>query len=162
MYLQAQMPRQPETAWIGIGDSLYALPAIQTQTEVKPGWQIADVAKTKDKTTRYVWGAHSRQLADSAQPRFVLRTQQSTLHDFVIIKLKQKKQYRLLPKAKLNECNPIFIDLHTFRIELLPDERYSIIPLRPMEPGEYLLIDTSAKTVNELGDRMAYEFTISK
>jgi len=147
---------------MSINSKLYELNSVPTQTEVKPGWKIADIAETKAKTLRYVWGPRSRQLAESKQPTLVLKTQEGTLHDFIFIKLKQKKQYRQFPKAKLSDCNPIYIDLTTFRIELLPDERYQITPLQPFEPGEYVIIDTSAKLLNDFGDMTVYGFTIGK
>lgn len=160
--LSAQMPAQPDVVWMGIGDSLYAISPSPTQTEVKPGWKIADVAETKSKSIRYVWGAHARQLAEGNLPRLVLKPVQGTLHDFVILKLKQKKQYRKFAKPKIEDCNPIYIDLHSFRIELLPDGRYSITPHQPMQPGEYVIINTAEKPLNELGDRNVYGFAISK
>lgn len=156
----AQMPRQPETAWISIADSLYALPSAVTQTEVKPGWKIADVAETKSKTKRYIWGAHAKQLADSEQPKLVLKVSNGTLHDIILIRLKEKKEYRLMPKVNPMECEPIFIDLTTFNIQLLSDERYLISPLQPLQKGEYIIIDTSAKAVNEMGDMRVHEFTV--
>lgn len=158
----AQMPKQPDAVWISIADSLYALSPSVTQTEVKPGWKIADIAETKSKAKRYLWGAHARQMADSAQPLFVLKVTNGTLHDFIILRLKQKKQYRLFAKAEYMECEPTFIDLTTFNIKLLPDERYQISPLQPFKPGEYVIIDTTAKPVNEFGDRQVYGFTITK
>lgn len=159
--LCAQMPKTEPVACITIGDSLYELPVERTMTEVRPGWKIADVAQTKDKATRYVWGPRSRQISDSRTPRLVIRTRtDGTLHDFVFVRLKEKKQYRKLPKSQIVDCKPIYIDLLTFRIELLPDERYAITPLRPLEPGEYILIDRGAKDASEYGDKTVYSFTV--
>ncbi len=149
-------------AWMSINNQLYELNGVSTQTEIKPGWKIADIAETKAKSQRYVWGPRSRQLAESNRPTFVLKTQGGTLHDYLIVKMKQKKQYRKFPKIKLEDCNPLYIDLTTFRIELLPDERYKITPLQPLSPGEYVIVDTSAKPSNEYGDITVYGFTVEK
>ena len=159
--LCAQMPKTEPVACITIGDSLYALPVEQTQTEVRPGWKIADVAETRAKMTRYVWGPRSRQIADGRTPRLVVRTRQDgTINDFVLIRLKEKKQYRQLPKPQIVDCKPTYIDLFTFRIEVLPDERYAVTPLRPLQPGEYILVDRGGKDASEFGDKVVYSFTV--
>lgn len=160
--LKAQMPSRADRVWMAVADSLYVIHPAQTQTEVKAGWKIADVAETKSKSTRYVWGGLSRQLSPSTQPQFVINTQGCMLHDFIIVKLKAKKQYRLFPKANPLYCQPLFIDLTTFRIELLSDDRYRVTPLQPLQPGEYVIINTAVKAVNEQGDFMVYGFTVKK
>ncbi len=160
--LFAQMPRTPDSVWMSIGDSLYPISPAQTQTETRPGWKIADVAETRSKSVRYVWGGRSTQLAESPSPRIVLKVQDGTLHDHLILQLKSKKQYRRFPKPDPSDCDPIYIDLNSFRIELLPDERYAITPLRPLPPGEYVIVNTAAKPLNDQGDMTVYGFTVQK
>lgn len=158
----SQMPKKRDLAWITVGDSLYVLPVAQTQTEVKPGWKIADVAETKSKMVRYVWGATSRQLSPSQLPRLVLDVQRGTLHDVLIVRLDAKKSYRKFPKADIRDCQPLYIDLTSCKIELLPDERYAVTPLRPLKPGEYIVVNTAEDTLGDYGDREVWGFTVGK
>ena len=158
--LSGQVKGDSDKVWIDINDSLYAISPVQTQTQIKPGWKIADVAQTKSKKVRYIWGKNSRQMADTNRPTFVVKVTDGTLHDFVFVKLKEKKEYRQFKKSQIADCSPLYIDLHTFRIELRKDDRYAITPEQPLAKGEYVIIDTSAKPVNEYGDIICYGFTV--
>lgn len=155
----AQRPTQPSAVNILVGDSLYELPPVASQSEIKPGWKIVDI-KLKDKTIRYLWGKHAKQLTDNKTPTFVIDVRKDVLHDFAIVKLDERKQYRKFPHADVKECRPQRIDLDWMKIELLKDERYRITPISPMEPGEYVIVNLQGKAINEYGDVEVYPFWI--
>ena len=94
-----------------VGEHSIAPKADHFLSETKPGWKIVDI-KLKDKTCHYLWGRQSGQLADSPQPTFdIYLSGKQTLVNYRIVRLKQKKQYRMLPKPRLAdneylECSP--------------------------------------------------------
>lgn len=156
----AQLPAKSSVVSIIIADSLCEIQPVTTQTEFKPGWKIADL-KTKGKYTRYIWGRHSRQFADDRQPVFVIKPDLGkTLNDYAVIRLTEKKEYRRLPSTSLFECGFERIDLDNAVIKLLADESYEVRFKRPMEPGEYILVDMKGEPKSEFGDVEVYPFTI--
>lgn len=155
----AQMPQKESPVGVLIGDSVYHIEAQTTQTEVKAGWKIVDY-QTKSKTTRYLWGAHSKQLLDTQQPCFIINPGTSQLIDFAIIKLTAKRDHRKLPKAQLKECAYRTIDLYTAKTELLPDESYKVTLNEPLSPGEYIITQVTQAPTDNMGNIIVYPFTI--
>lgn len=54
------------------------------------------------------------------------------------------------------------VDLSAFRIENLPDMGFAVTPLKPLEPGEYIVVNLAQTAVNEYGDFRAYELSVPK
>lgn len=146
---------------IVVADSLYDIEPVTTQTEVKPGWKIVDY-QLPDKALRYLWGKHSRQPIEGGTPTFIIHPVDCKLFDFVVLKLKEKKQYRRFPSVNIYKCEINRIDLDFAKIELIGEEHFRVTPIKPLLPGEYILLNTSAKPVNGLGDVEVYPFTITK
>lgn len=155
----AQRPQTLSPVGVFIGDSIYRIAPQTTQTEVKAGWKIVDY-QTKSKTTRYLWGAHSKQLIDTQQPCFFINPGSSQLIDFAIIKLSTKRDHRRLPKAQLKECTYRTFDLYNVSTELLSDDNYKVTPKEPLAPGEYIILQMTQTPVNDMGDITVYPFTI--
>ena len=145
---------------IKVGDSFYDLPQQQTQTEIRPGWKIVDI-QTKSKTTRYLWGGHANQLTDDALPVFaIVPSQQETLVDYAIIRLRTRKQYRWLPKPELMENEYQRLEPNNFKIEPYGREGFLCQPLEELLPGEYILVNLKQQPVGELGDFKVYAFQV--
>lgn len=131
----------------------------QTQTELKPGWQIVDI-KLKSKVQRYLWGTCARQYSSSRLPRFVVNTDTLLLSDMVLIRLKAKREYRRIPKPVMLNNKHTVVDLTTFSIEPEGEESFVIQPLQPLAPGEYIFAWTTAPVVGELDDWYVWPFSI--
>ena len=54
-----------------VGEHSIAPKADHFLSETKPGWKIVDI-KLKDKTSHYLWGRQSGQLADSPRGRILV------------------------------------------------------------------------------------------
>lgn len=74
----------------------------QTQTEIKPGWKIVDI-QLKSTRQRYLWGNTAKQYTRDTRPQFIIDTDTLLLSDMVVMKLKTKKEYRKIPKAKIQD-----------------------------------------------------------
>ncbi len=144
-----------------VEDSFYGIDPVCTQSEYKPGWKIVDI-QTNGKLSRYLWGRHSRQLSDDRTPRLLIETGNYKLNDFVLIKLKEKKEYRKFASHNLFECDGRHIDLDLVAIKLLDDGRYEVRPHVPLTPGEYVIVNLKAEATNDFGDVYVYPFTISR
>ncbi|MBQ0049595.1 MAG: hypothetical protein KBT12_05095 [Bacteroidales bacterium] len=160
-HLGAQRPAKPSPVCIVVADSAWQMAPQTTQTEVRPGWQIVDV-KLKDKTTRYLWGNASRQMADTATPTFVVDPGSATLADFVIIPLRQKREYRRFPHPDFRQCEHIAFDLDAAEVRLRADERFSVTLRQALRPGEYVVVNLKAAPLNESGDMEVYPFSVKK
>lgn len=142
-----------------VGDSVCSIEPVTTQSEYKPGWKIVDI-QTRGKSSRYLWGKHSRQFADDRQPAFILRTGQGKVNDFAVIRLKQKKEMRQFPSHNLIECGhrPIDLDL----MDIVPQQEgvYRVRFRTPQQPGEYVILNMKSAPLNDMGDVKVYPFTI--
>ncbi|MDE5561277.1 MAG: hypothetical protein K2J00_05675 [Bacteroidaceae bacterium] len=140
-------------------DRTYAIEAQQTQTEVKPGWKIADI-QLKSRMQRYLWGTRAKQLVDGNRPQFIVNTDSLLLSDMVLIKLKTKKSYRKIPKAVLRDNDCIFVNLNNFSIQAHGDESFIIQPLSPLDAGEYFFTWLTGEPIGDLGDWRVWPFSI--
>ena len=85
-----------QTVRLEVAGNLVELEAQQTQSELKPGWKIADV-KLKDKVVRYLWGAHATQLTDDRTPTFVITPAAGqVLCDFALMRPLTLLEFQLL------------------------------------------------------------------
>ena len=143
-----------------VGEHSIAPKADHFLSETKPGWKIVDI-KLKDKTSHYLWGRQSGQLADSPQPTFdIYLSDKQTLVNYRIVRLKQKKQYRMLPKPRLAdneylECSPA-----NFLIKPIGQTGFRCTPLQPLKPGEYILLDAGQDT-SDMQKVEVYAFTVA-
>lgn len=142
-----------------VGNGWAEIPAEQTQSELKPGWKIVDY-QMKSRLTHYLSGGHATQLADDDRP--VLRVTPApdeVLADYALIRLKQYKNYRKLPKAKITDNTYIRLDINSFEMHAEGDA-FVCQPRSPLKNGEYILVCLSQKTIGELGDLLVYPFCI--
>lgn len=158
----APLAGKAQTVWMNVGENTVPLKAEQTQTERKPGWKIVDI-QMKDKLVRYLWGRHATQLADSARPTlFIYPDEKETLTDYVLINLKQRKQYRQLRKPVLAQNEYIrFVPEH-FDIVPAAGIGFACIPKQPLPEGEYIVTHLTQKTIGEFGDYTVYTFSVRK
>lgn len=126
-------------------------------TEVKPGWKIVDV-KLKDKTFHYLWGHQASQTADGRQPVFDIYPPKELI-SYRLIRLKQKKQYRLLPKAHLTDNDYMELSLTHFSIQPIGELGFRCTPLLPLQPGEYILVD-AGQDMSDMQKVTVYPFTV--
>lgn len=157
---RAQRPTAAPNVFIYVEENLYPMQSITSQTEKKKGWDIQGFS-VGGKFQRYFWGKKSKQLTDS-RPHFAIYPKEYKLNDYALIRLNERKTYRRLPDAELKECDYVRIDLNSFIIENLPDMGFSVTPKDPLFPGEYILINLEQTPVNEQGDIIAYDFTVSE
>lgn len=157
--IAAQLSQKLSPVGVFVGDSIYRIEGQTTQTEIKAGWKIVDY-QTKNKTTRYLWGAHSKQLIDNQQPSFYINPGESQLIDFAIIKLSPKRDHRKLPKAQLKECTYRTFDLYTAKTELLQDDSYKVTMSEPLVPGEYIIVQMTQTPADDMGNMIVFPFTI--
>ncbi|MCD8301700.1 MAG: hypothetical protein LUC44_01625 [Prevotellaceae bacterium] len=155
----AQKDPEPVEVQVYVGDSLYAIVRASTQTEAKTGWNVVSFS-VGGKTTKYLWGRQSFQLLDERRPRFVVNPVGGTLSDYAIIRLKQKKTYRLLPEPLLRDNKYMSIDLVNFFVELTEDDKFIVRPQQELESGEYILLNINQEPHGDLGDYYGYPFTI--
>lgn len=142
-----------------IADSLYAIDAVSTQLDMKRGWDVAGLNVGRH-AIRYLYGTQSRQIADSRMPVFVILPAQGTLYDYAILRLKPKKQMRVFPMADVRSNDFVRIDLRSWRVTLDADEAFRIQPLRPLDPGEYVFVNTAAPAIDAEGNVYSFGFTI--
>lgn len=155
----AQMAEKPRHhVYVYDQGQLYDIKPEQTQTEVKPGWQIVDY-ETAPRTVRYVWGRTSVQLA-SADQSFVIDPHEYVLTDFVVVPLKQKSEYRRLQKAKMDQNKYIVFDPAHFNIKSTPDDNYLCTPLLPFKKGEYAVVCLRSPQVSDAGDYELFTFSV--
>lgn len=146
---------------IEVEKNMVNIPVQQTQTEIKPGWKIVDV-QLKSKVIRYLWGAKATQLAEK-KPTFRVNPGDSLLlADLVMIKLKEKAEYRRIPKPQIHDNECIFVSIRDFIIKPFDEDSYLITPINPLEPGEYILTWFTQKTVGEFEDWMVWPFSVGK
>lgn len=158
--LYAQMKEPEPTVFIYVEDSMYAMKASTSQTELKRGWEVQGVNVGK-RMRRYFWGAHARQITDG-QPKFAIFPKEQNLNDYAILRLKSKREARYLPDADINHCDFVRIELGLFRMESLPDFGFAVTPATPLVAGEYILFDLTQEPVNEYGDFKAYDFCVEE
>ncbi len=142
------------------GQEVYPIQSQQTQTEIKPGWKIVDL-QLKNKLSKYLWGTRSKQLIDTPTPQFIIDTDSLVLSNLVLIKLKTKKEYRSIPKSKLQDNDCIYVDLKTFSISPYRKDHFLIQPLTPLSPGEYIFTFTTLSPIGEFSDWIVWPFSIS-
>jgi hypothetical protein len=156
---RAQMPAVQPDVYLYAGENLVALKPVTTQTEVKPGWTIQGRSVGR-KTVRYLARHRALQLVDS-KPRFAIYPASGvTLADYVVVRLVPRSNYRRFPSSKLSDCPMIRVDLNRFSISNLPNMGFAVMPSAPLRSGEYCLLCTRAKAVNEQGDIPVYEFRV--
>lgn len=141
------------------GSIAFPIQAQQTQTEINPGWQIADI-KLKSKYQRYLWGGKAKQLSENSMPQFIVDTDTLLLSDMVLIKLKAKKEYRKIPKPEIRDNKCIHVDFYSFRIEAYDDDTFLIQPLQELESGEYLFTWKTKEPVGKLADWIVWPFSV--
>ena len=160
MQVQAQMKPQPPTVFIFVGDSIFPMNAVTSQTEIKKGWDIQGINVGR-KTRRYFSGAHARQVT-GRQPKFAIYPTTQNLNDYALIRLKERRGFRYLPVAEFKDCDHTRVELGLFNIENLPGLGFAVTPLTPLFPGEYILVDLSQTPVNQYGDLKAYDFMVEE
>lgn len=158
--IKSQMVQPPPTVFVYINKTAYPMPSVTSQVEIKKGWEIQGINVNR-KPLRYFWGAHAKQAVDNL-PTFAIYPTTQKLNDYVLIRLKQKKEYRRLPYADMKDCPYVRVDLENFTIENLPDMGFAVTPQVPLQPGEYILADMTQQAVNQYGDFKAYDFTVTK
>ena len=131
----------------------------QTQSELRPGWKIVDI-QLKSKIKRYLWGSKAKDLSDTAYPSFIVNTDTLLLSDLVMIRLKQRRDYRSIPKPNVHDNKCIFVDLNNFRIEAFGEEEFRITPLSALAPGEYIFTWLTAETIGDMDDWIVYPFSV--
>lgn len=117
-----------------------SLKAEEMQTEIKPGWSIAG-KKLKDTRVLYLWGHTALQMTDDRRP--VLRVRpagQETLVDYALVRLRQRRDYRRLPKDELRDNDYVRLEPEHFDIQVEGDDAFVCTPLASLPAGEYILV----------------------
>ena len=155
LYAQAQRVE------ISVADNWAEIPVQQTQSELKPGWNIVDY-QMKGKLTHYLSGGHATQLAEGNRPVFrVTPGESQVLVDFVLVRLKASKTYRKMFKSHLIENNYIRLEPSNFDIKAESDS-FVCQPRQPLKPGEYIMAYLTQSPIGELGDLLVYPFCVLK
>lgn len=154
------MPSESPEVQIIISDSVYTIEKSSTQTEIQKGWDVVGYTVGR-RTTKYLWGRRSGQPIDNPTPFFLLNPQGgSTLSDFVLMRLRQRRVYRQFFEPILRDNEYTCIDLVHFSIEPTRDDRFLVRPQQRLAPGEYILLNINQVPHGELKDYYGYCFTI--
>lgn len=145
---------------VRVGGNWVEIPVQQTQSELKPGWKIVDY-QMKGKVTRYLMGSHASQTTDGTRPVFrVTPAQKEVLVDYVVVRLKNAKEYRKMFRPLLIECNYMRLEPNNFDIRAESDS-FICQPRQPLKPGDYILSCLTWRPIGELGDLLVYPFCIA-
>ena len=151
----------PQRVEIAVSGNWAEIPALQTQSELKPGWKIVDY-QMKSKLTHYLSGGHATQLADGNRPIFrVTPGENEVLVDYVLIRLKASKSYRQMFKSHLIENNYTRLEPSYFDLRAESDS-FICQPRQPLKPGEYILACLSQKPIGDLSDLLVFPFSVGK
>ena len=133
--------------------------AQQTQSELRPGWKIVDI-QLKSKIKRYLWGAKAKDLCETGRPSFIVCTDSLLLSDLVMIRLKQHRDYRSIPKPNVHDNKCVFVDLNNFVVEAYGEDEFRITPIGILPPGEYIFTWLTSDTIGDLDDWIVYPFSV--
>ena len=148
--------------FIQVAGNAYPIKQEQTQTEVKPGWTIVDI-KTRDKKIQYLWGSRATQMAESHTPTLIIYPgEKETLADYVLIRLRRRKQYRRLMHSPLAENEYIRFTPDHFTILPSAGLGFACTPKDELVTGEYIIAYLNQTPVGEFGDYMVYSFSVRK
>ena len=104
--------------------------------------KIAPVPIVAGKRTRYIEGEASKIVVGEDKPIFFVRD--PTLTQFLLVKLTPEKENRIVQTVQVVPVSKELIEEHE-EIELFRQQYaagvYRIWPVKPIEPGEYALID---------------------
>ena len=144
---------------IAVEGSWAEIPAQQTQSELRPGWKIVDY-QMKSRLVHYLSGGHASQLADGNRPVFrVTPSEKDVLVDYALIRLKEFKYYRKLPKVKLADNEYMRLEPNGFEVRAEGDA-FVCQPHQPLAPGDYILVNLTQQPVGDLGDLLVYPFCV--
>lgn len=133
LQVQAQMKQPDPTVFIFVGDSIFPMNVITSQTELKKGWDIQGINVGR-KIKRYFSGAQARQTT-GRQPKFAIYPKTQDLNDYALIRLKERRGFRYLPASEFKDCDYTRVELGLFNIENLPGLGFAVTPLTPLFPG---------------------------
>ena len=133
LQVQAQMKQPDPTVFIFVGDSIFPMNFITSQTELKKGWDIQGINVGR-KIKRYFSGAQARQTT-GRQPKFAIYPKTQDLNDYALIRLKERRGFRYLPASEFKDCDYTRVELGLFNIENLPGLGFAVTPLTPLFPG---------------------------
>lgn len=149
-----------QTVRLEVAGNLVELEAQQTQSELKPGWKIADV-KLKDKVVRYLWGAHATQLTDDRTPTFVITPAAGqVLCDFAMMRLKSRRNHRRMAKPELKDNEYSRVEPATFEMKSDGKQGFVCKPRNPLDKGEYILVYLNQTPIGELRDLKVYSIQV--
>lgn len=132
----------------------------QTQTETKPGWKIVDI-KMKDKQIHYLWGSRATQMADNAFPTLIIYPgEKETLTDYVLIRLRRRKQYRQLMKSPLEKNEFTRFMPEHFDIRPAAGIGFACTPRKALPVGEYIVAHLKQKPIGDAGDYIVHAFSV--
>ena len=103
LQVQAQMKQPDPTVFIFVGDSIFPMNVITSQTELKKGWDIQGINVGR-KIKRYFSGAQARQTT-GRQPKFAIYPKTQDLNDYALIRLKERRGFRYLPASEFKDCD---------------------------------------------------------
>lgn len=160
-WCHAQMKAEKPHVFICVEDSAYAMNPRTTQTENKRGWDIQGITLGV-KTVKYLMGDHAAQIT-TATPSFIIYPQEEEfLNNYVLIRLKEKRGYRHLPKPTIPECDYKRIELPQFTIENLPKLGFKVTPKAPLFSGEWILVNMAQEPVGKTKDYVVFDFSVEE
>lgn len=156
--LAAQMQEKKPRIFIYVADNRFPMKATISQTEEKKGWSIQGYNIGRH-NVRYFWGEKAKQQTNN-KPQFAIYLEKENLNDYVLIRLKEKRSYRQMPYVTFADCNYTRVELNNFSIKNLPEMGFAVTPLKPLFPGEYILVNIAQESINSHGDFIAYDFSV--
>ena len=101
------------------------------------------------------------QLTDDQMPTFRLTPGQGeTLVDYALIRLRSKRQWRVLPNPMLRLNSYLRIEPKHFYIKPAGDSAFEFHPLAALDRGAYILVNLAQQPVGELQDYTVYPFQV--
>lgn len=151
-----------QSVGLRVAQQVVELPLQSTQTLLHPGWKIADI-KLRDRQEHYLWGIHATQLTDDALPTLIVAPgHEETLVQYALIRLRNKRDRRIIARNTLKENEYIRLTPEHFHIKLTKDESFACQPLKPLAPGDYLLLNIEQQPQGETGEYQGYTFRVNE
>lgn len=151
-----------QSVGLRVARQVVELPLQTTQTLLHPGWKIAGI-KLRDRQEHYLWGAHATQLTDDAQPTLIIAPgREETLVQYALIRLHNKRDRRILMRPNPKDNDYARLTPEHFHIELTKDESFACQPLKPLAPGDYLLLNIEQQPQGETGEYQGYTFRVNE
>lgn len=149
----ARIPQNPGVYYL-VGKEAKKIKQAESKVHTNKGRSIlkamAPIPIVTGKATLEIDGAHSLNLLTSPQQEFYIQLEKD--ERFGIVKLTPQRGVRVVEKLTIVPVTKEIVEEPTeveiFRKQLTPDGLYKIWPAKPLEPGEYAVVEYTFGKLN--------------